>query len=211
MLLTCAITEKGWRRERVEERRATAVTTRFLLQCGAMEMFQLVDENGLPVGEAPRSECHGNPRLIHAVVHVHVRDAAGRLFLQRRALTKDTNPGKWDTSVGGHIRAGEPVERALRREAREELGINARAARPVYSYLYRSGEFETEYAFCYEMAYSGKMVLDPEEMEEGRFFAIEEVRGMIGSGLLTPMFEYEFPKLLFVLGSRESPRTPPSA
>ena len=78
-----------------------------------MEMFQLVDRNGRPTGQASRQECHGNPRLIHLVVHLHVFDPAGRLYLQKRSMRKDTNPGLWDTSVGGHVSAGEMVEDAL--------------------------------------------------------------------------------------------------
>ena len=94
-----------------------------------MEMFQLVDRNGRPTGQASRQECHGNPRLIHLVVHLHVFDPAGRLYLQKRSMRKDTNPGLWDTSVGGHVSAGEMVEDALVREAREELDIDARVPR----------------------------------------------------------------------------------
>jgi len=159
-----------------------------------MEMFQLVDETGKPVGTAERAACHGNPGLIHAVVHLHVFDRAGRLYLQRRALSKDTNPGRWDTSVGGHVGAGEPVAAALAREAREELGIEAVAARLLFAYLYRS-RFESEYAYCYQLEYDGPFIPDPGEIAEGRFFSLTEVAAMVGSGALTPMFEHELPML----------------
>jgi isopentenyldiphosphate isomerase len=159
-----------------------------------MEMFQLVDEAGTPAGTAGRSACHGNPGLIHAVVHLHVLDRAGRLYLQRRALSKDTNPGRWDTSVGGHVGAGEPVVDALVREAREELGIDAAAARPLFAYLYRS-RFESEYAHCYLLEYDGPFRPDPGEIAEGRFFTSAEVEAMVGTGTLTPMFEHELPML----------------
>ena len=36
---------------------------------------------------------------------------------------EDIQPGKWDTSVGGHVDLGESVEMALHREVKEELGI----------------------------------------------------------------------------------------
>jgi isopentenyl-diphosphate delta-isomerase type 1 len=165
-----------------------------------MELFQLVDENGNPIGQAPRSECHGNPRLIHSVVHLHVLDSWRRIFLQRRALTKDTNPGRWDTSVGGHVTAGERIEEALLREAREELGIDASGARRLYEFLYHSGSFETEYAFCFSLEYDGEISVDFSEIQEGRFFHIDEIRRMLGTGLLTPMFEHEFPLLCAALG-----------
>ncbi len=164
-----------------------------------MEMFQLVDRNGSPIGQASREECHGNPRLIHLVVHVHVFDLIGRLFLQKRSMSKDTNPGLWDTSVGGHVMAGEVVEAAVRREAREELGIDASAAAYLYSYL-REGDFESEFAACYRLAWNGAISTDPTEIDEGRFFPLAEVGSMIGTGRLTPLFEEEWPRLLHAIG-----------
>lgn len=160
-----------------------------------MEMFQLVDREGNPAGQATREECHGNPLLIHLVVHLHVLDPAGRLLLQKRALSKDTNPGLWDTSVGGHVRAGEDVNEALRREAGEELGFDAAGARFLYGYLY-SNSFETEYARCFLLSYSGKLVPDPEEIADVRFFSLREVSALVGTGSLTPMFEHELPMLM---------------
>jgi isopentenyl-diphosphate delta-isomerase type 1 len=165
-----------------------------------MEMFQLVDERGNPTGSAARSECHGNPDLIHLTVHLHVLDEGGRLFLQKRALTKDTHPGEWDSSVGGHVQAGESVEHALMREAREELGIDASGAVPLFGYLYRSGGFETEYARVFSLRCSGGFILDRSEIDEGRFFRMEEIERLVGTGSLTPMFEHELPMLRRALG-----------
>jgi isopentenyldiphosphate isomerase len=159
-----------------------------------MEMFQLVDTAGRPLGSAERSTCHGNPALIHAVVHLHVLDRAGRLYLQRRSPDKDTNPNLWDTSVGGHVAAGESVADALAREAREELGVDAAGARLLFAYLYRN-RFESEYAHCFSLVYNGPFRIDPVEIAEGKFFTFAEVDALVGTGALTPMFEHELPML----------------
>jgi isopentenyl-diphosphate delta-isomerase type 1 len=163
-----------------------------------MEMFQLVDRDGTTIGSASRQECHGNPRLIHLVVHLHVFDAGGRLYLQKRSMTKDTNPGLWDTSVGGHVGAGEKVSDALIREAREELDIDASDASFLYSYLCE-GTFESEFAQCFSLESSQQIHPEPQEIDEGRYFVLDEVQGMIGTGTLTPMFEQEWPRLLTAL------------
>lgn len=63
------------------------------------ERFEVFDETGNPLGLAPRSACHGNPRLVHRTAHVVVTHPDGRLLLQKRAATKDIQPGKWDTAV----------------------------------------------------------------------------------------------------------------
>jgi len=169
------------------------------------ERFQLVDRRGQPAGSASREECHGNPRLIHLVVHLHVFDRGGRLLLQRRSMAKDTNPGRWDTSVGGHVMAGEPVRDALLREAREELGIDASAARPLYAYL-REGSFESEYAECFWLETSQPPRPDPAEIDEVRFHSLEEIRALIGTRVLTPMFEEEWPRLVSMRGQGGTPR-----
>ncbi len=158
------------------------------------EVFQLVDRDGNAVGQATREQCHGNPALIHLVVHLHVFDSSGRLLLQKRGRNKDTNPGLWDTSVGGHVRAGEEVRDALMREAGEELGIDATGARYLYGYLYGSSS-ETEYARCFSFTHAGRMEPDPDEIDEVRFFSFEQLDELWGTGALTPMFVHELPML----------------
>ena len=86
------------------------------------EIFPIVDPDGRVVGKATRRLCHSGSRLLHPVVHLHVFDPQGRIYLQQRSRHKFIQPGKWDTAVGGHVDYGETVEQALRREAGEELG-----------------------------------------------------------------------------------------
>ena len=87
------------------------------------EWFPLVDEKGETIGKATRKECHSGSKMLHPVVHLHIFNKAGDLYLQKRSINKDIQPGKWDTAVGGHIDYEETVEDALHREVREELGI----------------------------------------------------------------------------------------
>ena len=52
------------------------------------EWFDLVTPKGEVVGKAPRSVVHGNPDLLHSVVHVHIINKEGLLYLQKRAVNK---------------------------------------------------------------------------------------------------------------------------
>ena len=99
------------------------------------ELFPLVDEQGNVIGSATRRECHSGTMLLHPVVHLHVFNHAGELYLQKRSMNKDIQPGRWDTSVGGHVDYGESVEDALRREASEELGLHGIEPRLLYRYV----------------------------------------------------------------------------
>jgi len=169
------------------------------------ELLQIVDRNGNPVGTAPRSECHGNPQLIQAVVHLHLFDPTGRLYLQKRAATKDRYPGRWDSSVGGHVAPGETPDQAIRREALEELGIDlsepaaVTELRRLCPYIY-SDEFETEYVVPYRLVYSGSVSPNPEELDQGAFFEVEEVRKRLKTqpGRFTPHFRLAFERLIRV-------------
>ncbi|HIJ60603.1 MAG TPA: NUDIX domain-containing protein, partial [Nitrospirae bacterium] len=73
------------------------------------EFLEIVDADGNTIGTALRSDVHGNPALLHKVVHVLVFNKRGDLLLQKRSLSKDVAPGKWDTSVGGHVSPNEDL------------------------------------------------------------------------------------------------------
>ena len=77
------------------------------------EMFPIVDEQGNITGTATRGECHSGSKLLHPVVHLHIFNANGDLYLQKRPEWKDIQPGKWDTAVGGHIDLSPNVKRSL--------------------------------------------------------------------------------------------------
>lgn len=157
------------------------------------EMFPVVDETGMITGCATRGECHNGSKLLHPVVHLHVFDRSGNLYLQKRPDWKDIQPGKWDTAVGGHIDLGENVDMALRREAKEELGITDFNFTHLESYVFES-EREKELVNAF------KTVIDsiPEpsdELDGGRFWSIEEIDANIGKGVFTPNFEQEYKRL----------------
>ena len=157
------------------------------------EVFDVVDEEGKVVGSALRSACHSNPGLIHRSVHVFVMNPNGGIYLQKRAGDKDIQPGRWDTSVGGHLSTGESYETAAKREMEEELGLAA-VPRFLYRYLWRSDR-ETELVQTYLLETEAVPVPDPGEIEEGRFFPLDEIDEMMGGDLLTPNLREEIRRL----------------
>lgn len=159
------------------------------------EMFPLVDENGQIIGAATRGECHNGSKLLHPVVHLHVFNSHGDLYLQKRPDWKDIQPGKWDTAVGGHVDLGESVEMALKREAREELGITDFTPERLMHYVFESAR-EKELVFTHRTTYDGT-VTPSEELDGGRFWSLEEIRSNLGKEIFTPNFENEFRKLNF--------------
>ncbi len=162
------------------------------------EWFPVVDEAGNVVDKATRRECHSGSMLLHPVVHLHVFDTQGRLYLQRRSMNKEIQPGKWDTAVGGHVDYGESIDEALHREVREELGITL--FEPIHNFTYHfQSRIERELVYSYRTVYEGPIKVDPVEIDEGKYWAIEDILSNIGQGVFTPNFEDEFAKLLPLL------------
>lgn len=158
------------------------------------ELFPVVDEQGNILGSATRGECHNGSKLLHPVVHLHVFNSQGQLYLQKRPDWKDIQPGKWDTAVGGHIDLGESVEQALRREVREELGITDFTPHPITHYVFES-ERERELVFSFRTVYDGP-ICPSNELNGGRFWSIDEIKENIGRGIFTPNFEGEAKQIL---------------
>lgn len=161
------------------------------------EIFPVVDENGTTVGKATRGECHSGSKLLHPVVHLHLFDSSGRIYLQQRPLWKDIQPGKWDTAVGGHIDYGESVEAALRRETQEELGLTDLSVEFLLKYVFES-ERERELVHVFRATYDGD-VRPSDELDGGRFWSLDELQEVFGKGVLTPNFEQEYLKISSLL------------
>ena len=156
------------------------------------EYFDIVDDDGKIIGKALRSECHGNPALIHRTVHVVVFHPDGRMLLQKRNQDKDIQPGKWDTAVGGHVDSGEDYETAVIRELAEELGVVAElSCSAVPSLCLGSADLkflmdteirndvESENVRIYSLTHPGPFEFQKEEMSEVKFWKICELRTTI--------------------------------
>lgn len=158
------------------------------------ESLPVVEPTGAVIGRTPRSYAHSGSKILHPVVHLHVINRFGEIFLQKRAMTKKLLPGKWDTAVGGHVSYGESLREALYREASEELGPFE--FNPVYmcSYVYES---DIEREFVTVFAAVGSFDLHPanDEVEEGRWWSEKELAKNMGKSVFTPNFESEYARL----------------
>ena len=163
------------------------------MQDNQLELLPLVNSDGNILGSATRGECHDGSMKLHPVVHLHVFNGKGELYLQKRPEWKTIQPGKWDTAVGGHVDFGEEIHTAMLREAREELGVDANQAQLVEKYVFTS-ECEKELIFAYKLTTDAE-ISPSAETDGGRFWSMEEIHDAIGQGTLTPNFEQEFMRL----------------
>ena len=156
-------------------------------------LIRVSDDDSQILGSVARKLVHWNPSIIHRAVHVVVLNDKGLMLLQKRAMTKDIMPGRWDTSVGGHVGWGQTYEEAAVREAGEELGVRLDPEKLEYLYFLKIRDpVESENIRSYLYRHSGPFKPGPDEVEEIRFWNRDEIRNALGTGTLTPNFEIEF-------------------
>jgi isopentenyldiphosphate isomerase/intracellular septation protein A len=158
------------------------------------EWVPLVDEKGMVIGKAPRSVVHKDKSLLHPVVHLHVLNNKGDVYLQKRPMFKDTQPGKWDTAVGGHVALNETIEQALLRETKEEIGITPTNANTFAQYVWKS-DVESELVFSFVTIYNEQLFPDINEVDEGKFWTVSDINHNLGKNIFTPNFEHEYQML----------------
>lgn len=137
------------------------------------ELFDVVDENDHVVGTESRDFVHVN-NLPHRAVHILLSNSAGHLFLQKRALWKDRNPGLWDSSASGHVDSGEDYLEAAQRELGEELGVGPLNLTPI-GRLTPCAETGWEFITIYRGVCEGPFHPAPMEVETGAFFPLQKI------------------------------------
>lgn len=155
------------------------------------EFFPVIEPNGLVIARSPREYCHSGAKPLHPVVHLHIIDRYSRIYLQKRPLTKFIQPGKWDTAVGGHVAYGEMLLEALFRESHEELGFTEYNPIHLLTYEFES-EVEKERISVYAAVGNFELNPDPEELDGGKWWELDEIEANLGEGVFTPNFESEF-------------------
>lgn len=162
------------------------------------EWLPIVNEEGMVIGTKPRSLCHGGKeKPLHPVVHLHVM-RNNKLYLQKRRMDKKIQPGKWDTAVGGHVSADESIELSLQRESKEELGLDLSSVKLIDKYLWES-EVERELVFTFATTTNQIIKINPEEIDEGRYWSKKEIERHIDNNIFTPNFIMEFKKYKEIL------------
>lgn len=144
------------------------------------ELFDVVDECDVVIGQAPRGHVHANG-LRHRAVHILVWNSQGQIFLQKRSMNKDQLPGVWTTSASGHVDSGEEYDFSAVREIGEELGIYLDGPSELdllfkHPACRHTGE---EFIQVYQITWDGDMTLDPDEIDSGAWHSPDALDALI--------------------------------
>lgn len=150
----------------------------------SQELIAVVDTNDQFIENKPRNLVHKHG-LRHRAVHILVFNDKQQLFLQKRAQSKDVNPGLWDTSAAGHVDAGESYDSSALRETREELGVCVSETISLLFKLPAIPETGSEFIQVYRCQHNGPFSLEAGEIDEGQWFDISVVSLRVANNDLT--------------------------
>jgi len=138
------------------------------------EIFDVVNDRDEVIDRQPRSVVH-RLGLKHRATHVLVFNSRGEVFLQKRSMKKDRQPGVWDSSASGHCDSGEEYDACVVRELREEIGLVLAQPPERLFKLDACEETDQEFTWVYRCQSNGPFELNTDEIERGDWFAPTEV------------------------------------
>jgi len=144
------------------------------------ELWDLLDDNRLPLGRTADRAAGLRDGELHVVVHVCLFNDRGQMLIQRRTDTKPDWPGLWDFSVGGSVHAGETSREGALREVREELGLDIELARPSFTFNFQYG-FDDFYLLRTDVPLPLAAVPN-DEVAEVRWADLDDVVGLLRAG-----------------------------
>jgi len=143
------------------------------------EIFDVVDVSDNIIGTASRKVVHDRG-LLHRSTHLLIYNSEGDVLLQKRSETKDSFPGRWDSSVSGHVDSGEGYDECVVREAREEIGLEIRGTPEKLFKIDACEETSQEFCSVYRLFSEGPFHPDYKEVSDVTWFSKKEVTRLLG-------------------------------
>jgi isopentenyldiphosphate isomerase len=139
------------------------------------ELFDIVDENNVVIGQEWRSVVHQRG-LWHRGVHVFLFTRDGKLLVQQRSPDRDTFPSALDCSVSEHLKAGENYLHAAVRGLQEELGVAGIELRLLVEFGMNYGPNDNEFCQLYQgIVEPAQVQFDPNEVASVEYYTLPEL------------------------------------
>ncbi|MEM7291941.1 MAG: NUDIX domain-containing protein [Pseudomonadota bacterium] len=140
----------------------------------SQELLDIVDESDRVIGVDTRHTIHARG-LLHRATHILVFNSAGELFIQKRSMDKDSEPGLWDSSAAGHVKSGEDYYACASRELDEELGLAIESPLEMLFLLPPEKSFRLEHCMVFRYYSDGPFDLQTEEVSDGKWIGADEL------------------------------------
>ncbi len=172
-----------------------------------MEEVILVTEQDEPIGSMEKMEAHRKGAL-HRAFSTFIVNDRNEMLLQQRAKTKYHSAGLWTNACCSHPRPNEETEAAAIRRLHEELGFTAPLTKIFdfhYNAAFDNGLTEHEYDHVYLGRYTGKIIPNPNEVQDYCYKKMEDIADSIRSHphKYTTWFCLAFPTVMKWTKTRE--------
>lgn len=136
------------------------------------ERVLLVNENNEKIGACSRLQMR-TEKLCHRSTFIYVLDPVGKLFVQKRTVSKDIFPGFYDLATGGVVSEEDPSDMvSAKRELLEEMGIFGVELEFCFNYFYKPGPV---WCAVFLTHWDKELVLQPEEVQWVELMSTEEI------------------------------------
>jgi len=162
----------------------------------SQELLDVVDMEDKVIDVRTRGDVH-RLGLMHRSVHILIFNTPGELFIQKRSMSKDSNPGLWDSSAAGHLESGEDYLDCAIRELGEELGIEVAAPLESLFRLPANQMTGMEHCAVYRCVTDGPFHLQKDEIDEGRWVGVSQMNRRVSENdqTLTPILRLIWDKV----------------
>jgi len=154
------------------------------------EIFDIVDDNDHIIDKATRKEAH-DKGLTHRSVFFFIINKEGKIFVNQRSKNKRFYPGYWSVLFGGHVSKGDSYEETVKREVKEEAGIDGN---PIFlqDYKKRFDKNDLENGKVYAFITDKELKLDKDEIDHGSFLTLEQAEQKFKEVDFIPESKYLF-------------------
>ena len=167
------------------------------------EQVVLLDDQARVCGHADKATVHTTSTPLHLAFSCWLLDGKRRTLLTRRAAGKTTWPSVWTNSFCGHPAPDEDVPDAVRRRAKQELGVvvdDLRLALPHFRYTARmdNGIVENEICPVFTASFTGELDADPAEVDSWKWVELASLPEAVAAdpGAFSPWLLLQLPELL---------------
>lgn len=158
------------------------------------ELFDIVDEQDLVIGQAMRSIVHQRG-LWHRGVHVFLFTLDGKLLVQQRSKDRRHAPLALDCSVSEHLKAGEDYYTAAVRGLKEEMGVKGIDIQALLKFKMNYGPNDNEISELYKGVVDPAIVkFDPVEVERIDYYSLPELQKLLAKKEI--VFSYWFEQIV---------------
>lgn len=141
-----------------------------------MEIWDILDENGNITGKTVEMESgivipNG---MYHQGADVWIINSEKKILIQKRAPQKKLDPNLW-AMTGGSVIKGESSLDTIKRETKEELGIELEVEKAIKIHHYKTGNVWLDEYIVEQEIDLNDVIMQLEEVSDVKFMSFDEI------------------------------------